>query len=249
MGVKFPEFCFNFLGKVERVAGYAQGKGYGTATINQEVESLTYFVKATPKLAIDIGGNVGDYTAELRRLYPNMEIHTFEPSVTNIDKLTDRFKEDRLIKIIPLAVSDTSGEAVLFADKPGSGLGSLTKRRLDHKNIIFDNEETIKTIRFEEYWCNDLDCRDIDLVKIDIEGHELSALMGFGEAIKAVKILQFEFGGSNIDTRTFFQDFWYYFNDHGFDLYRITPFGPFKLKMYNETEEVFTISNIIAVNQ
>ena len=237
------------LNLIERVAARAQGKGYGTASIKQEVQLLQGFLKAAPKLAIDIGGNVGAYTAELRGKNPKLEIHIFEPSATNIKKLELHFKEDSLINLVPFAVSDKSGEAVLFSNKPGSRLGSLTKRRLDHFDIPFDTSEMVKTIRFEDYWRERLNSRDLDLVKIDIEGHELSALIGFGEAIKVTKVLQFEFGGCNIDTRTYFQDFWYYFKEHEFAIYRITPFGAEPIYQYCELDEFFSTANYIAVAQ
>ncbi|MBM0106165.1 FkbM family methyltransferase [Steroidobacter sp. S1-65] len=242
-----PSFFFKLLHRLERAAAHAQGKGYGTATIQQEVKLLQSFLTAEPKLAVDIGGNVGSYTAELRRRNPNLEIHTFEPSATNLRKLAERFKHDPLVTLIPLAVSDRSGDAVLFSNEPGSGLGSLTQRKLDHLNIPFDTTETIQTIRFEDYWRNRLDSRALDLVKIDIEGHELAALNGFGSAIEAVKVLQFEFGGCNIDTRTYFQDFWYFFKDRGFAIYRITPFGAESISGYRELDEFFSTTNYIAV--
>ncbi len=238
--------CFDLLG---RMAAYAQGKGYGSATIKQEVKFLQKLLGMRPNLAIDIGGNVGEYTAELRKRNPSLEIHTFEPSATNIQKLGIRFKDDKLVSLVPFAVSDTLGSSTLFSDKHGSGLGSLTKRKLEHFNIAFETIETIKTLRFEDYWKNVLDGRPLDIVKIDIEGHELSALNGFGAAIEATRVLQFEFGGCNIDTRTFFQDFWYFFKEHNFDIYRITPFGPEKILHYKESDELFLTTNYIAVNQ
>ena len=240
---------FRALQKIERIANFAQGKGYGTASIREEVKLVFSFFKTTPVLAIDIGGNIGNYTDELRRKNPKLEIHTFEPSATNIEKLKTKFINDHLVNLVPLAVSNETGQAVLFSDEPGSGLGSLTKRKLDHFNINFDTTESIKTIRFEDYWVNQLNSREIDLVKIDIEGHELSALQGFGNAIDSIKVIQFEFGGCNIDTRTFFQDFWYFFNEHNFDIYRITPFGAEPILKYREIEEYFSTTNYIAVRR
>jgi hypothetical protein len=84
---------------------------------------------------------------------------------------------------------------------------------------------------------------------MDIEGNELSALRGFGKALQVTKVLQFEFGGCNIDTRTFFQDFWYFFKENNFDIYRITPFGSDPILQYTELDECFTIANYIAVNK
>ncbi len=234
---------------VERLAAYAQGKGYGSSTIKQENSLVQKLLITTPELAIDIGGNIGDYTAEIRRRNPHAEIHTFEPSSTNMKKLQARFENDDKVFVLPFAVSDNVGAATLFSDQAGSGLGSLTQRKLDHFNIDFNVQETINTVRFEDYWRTNLSKRTLDIVKIDIEGHELSALKGFGEAIYSSALIQFEFGGCNIDTRTYFQDFWYFFKEHNFKLYRITPFGLEHLKNYRESDDYFSTTNYIAVNQ
>jgi len=87
------------------------------------------------------------------------------------------------------------------------------------------------------------------MVKLDIEGHELTALEGFGDALTATKALQFEFGGCNIDTRTYFRDFWYFFKERNFDIYRITPLGAEKMTRYKQNDEYFLTTNFIAANK
>ncbi len=240
---------FRIMKLIEGAAARAQGKGYGATTVKQEVRLLQRLSGTVPRLAVDIGGNVGQYTAELRKSNPSLEIHLFEPSAVNIGKLRARFSTDKLITLVPVAVSDSSGSASLFADEHGSGLGSLTRRRLDHFRISFDAEETVNTIRFEDYWSSKLQGRPLDLVKLDIEGHELTALRGFGRALQVTRALQFEFGGCNIDTRTYFQDFWYFFQEQHFDLYRVTPFGAERIRRYKERDEFFKTTNYIAVRQ
>lgn len=240
---------FKIARYLEKLAFYAQGKGYGSATIKQENKLVHQFLKIKPVLAVDIGGNIGDYSAELRRRNPDLEIHIFEPSSVNIEKLKARFVKDGQINVMPYAISNSKGSATLFSNRPGSPLGSLTKRKIDHHHIEFNQEEIINTIRFEDYWINNLQKRNIDIVKIDIEGHELSALEAFGEAIFNSKVIQFEFGGCNIDTRTFFQDFWNFFRERDFEIYRITPFGAEEIKIYREYDEFFSTVNYIAVNK
>lgn len=240
---------FKFARLSEDIIAYIRGKGYGTASIIQENQLTHKLLRKKPNLAIDIGGNIGEYTAELRRRNPNLEIHTFEPSATNIQKLNTRFGNDKLIKILPFAVSDKNGSATLFSNESGSGLGSLTERKLEHFNIEFNVKENINTICFEDYWRNNLAQSILDIVKIDIEGHELAALKGFGKAIHSTNVIQFEFGGCNIDTRTFFQDFWYFFKEHNFDIYRITPLGIELITNYRESDEYFSTTNYIAVNK
>ncbi len=244
-----PKFLLKTAFGIERVAAYVQGKGYGSSSISRENALVHKLLDRQPQLIVDIGGNVGNYTAELRRRNPLAEIHTFEPSLTNVEKLRSRFRDDKNIFILPFAISDKVGAATLFSNEPGSGLGSLTRRRLDHFGIDFSAQESIETIRFEDYWLKALKGRHLDIVKIDIEGHELDALRGFGKAISATSVLQFEFGGCNIDTGTYFQDFWYFFKEHEFNLFRITPLGLDRIAKYRELDESFSATNFIATKR
>jgi FkbM family methyltransferase len=53
----------------------------------------------------------------------------------------------------------------------------------------------------------------IDMLKIDVEGHDLAVLCGASKTLERgiIKLAQFEFGGCNLDTRTNLQDFYYIF--------------------------------------
>ena len=86
-------------------------------------------------------------------------------------------------------------------------------------------------------------------MKIDIEGMEYSALLGLGGSISYIKVIQFEFGGTCIDTRIFFQDFWYFLTKNKFKIFRITPFGLYEINSYRESDEFFSFTNFLAVNQ
>jgi len=241
------EILFSMFRLLEKIGERAQGKGWGAATIKQEVGHVLQVSNPDPILAIDVGGNIGDYSAELRRRIPSLEIHIFEPAKTNVEILQKKFAIDLNVKIKPVGLSDHERSASLYADVPGSGMGSLVDRKLNHINMVFQHKEDVNLICFEDYWVGELKGRPIDIVKLDIEGHELNALKGFGSAIAAVKVVQFEFGGCNIDTRTFFRDFYDYFNNHGFRMFRITPLGLQPVLRYQENYEYFSTTNYIAV--
>ena len=110
--------CINIVLKlfrmIEKAAAYMQGKGYGAKTVKQEVRLALSLLAPPPVLAVDIGGNVGEYTDLLARHDRNIEIHVFEPSATNIKKLLERFSGCKSVSIIPCALSDHSGSAILF---------------------------------------------------------------------------------------------------------------------------------------
>lgn len=182
-------------------------------------------------------------------IYKPNQIHIFEPSKTNIFILKDKFKDKNKIVVNDCGLSNINTNTILFSNVKGSGLASTTKRRLDHFGIDFSIEENIKLIRFDEYWEKNINSEIIDLFKIDVEGHELEVLEGVGEKIKNIRVIQFEFGGCNIDTKIFFQDYWYFFKKYNFDIFRITPFGNFEVKKYKESDERFQTTNYFCVNK
>jgi FkbM family methyltransferase len=236
-------------GEFERLAALAQGKGSGAFTSAHEVRMALAFCGAEPRLAIDVGAHQGDYAAELRRWQPSLEIHLFEPSSAHRQTLANRFAQAGGVVQVPAALAAQSGAATLYADRPGSGLASLTRRQLGHLGITFNSTESVQTLRFEDYWKRQLRGRPIDLVKIDVEGHELQVLQGFGAALACTRVVQFEFGGTHIDTRTFFRDFWFFFSERGFDLYRQAPCGPVPVPAYREADEAFVVTNYLAVRR
>ena len=241
----FPQSALN---SIEQLSALKQGKGWGAGTIREEVDCCISLLSKSPSTIIDIGANKGLYTEELLKRYPESDYFLFEPSTVNSHILHQKFNRYRNIRIFQEAVSNSTGNAKLFSNEEGSGLASLTKRKLDHFGIDMDIEQSIDTIRLDEFLNSNLPAQLIDYVKIDIEGHELDALNGMGERIRDIKIIQFEFGGCNIDTRTFFQDFWYFFKDNNFRIYRITPTGCNLIPSYRESDEFFSTTNYIAVN-
>ena len=244
-----PAIISLFLEKIIQVISFGLGKGYGTSSIKTEFRLTQSLLTTPPRIILDVGANIGSYTSEAVSKFPQAQIHLFEPSHTNYEKLQSRFAGNPNIHLNNLAISDISGVANLYSDEYGSGLASLTKRKLEHFDISYDKSEVITTIRLEEYWNNTLHRSVIDLLKIDIEGHELDALESLDDGIAHVKIVQFEFGGCNIDTKTYFQNFWYFFQENNFDVYRISPLGLVKISRYSESDEVFLTTNYLAANR
>jgi FkbM family methyltransferase len=241
---------FRLLSSAENRLARWQGKGSGAGTAEKEARMVAALLdRDSVKLCIDVGGNKGRYAQAAADLFPRATIHVFEPALVNIQTMTEKFANVPRVVLHQVALSDKAGNATLYTNTPGSGLASLAQRRLEHYGFALNIEEQVQTLRFDEFWTQGLGRAPIDLVKMDIEGHELAALEGFGDAIKHVHVLQFEFGGCNLDTRTYFRDFWYFFRKRGFRLYRLTPFGLLEIPRYEETLEAFTTTNYVAVSK
>jgi len=242
---RIKNFLLGFAEWLEFRAQLSQGKGWGSVTVDVEVKAVASLLRDNPKLCIDVGGNAGLYSKALLSEFET-KIVVFEPNKKNNQMLLEMFSGSPNVSIENLALSNQNGFATLHADKDGSGLASLTKRKLDHFGISFEFTEQVTTVRFEDYWRDVLGSPEIGLLKLDIEGHELAALDGLGNAINHIDLIQFEFGGCNIDTRTYFQDFWHYFTKYSFDLYRMGPLGLRKIERYRERDEFFSTTNYYA---
>ena len=237
-------FRYILINEINKISNEFLGKNCFIG-VTKEVKYCLKLLKKKPQLFIDIGANIGSYTDQVIKNHPDIVCHLFEPSKKNYNKLKMKYQQKNIF-INRKAIADVSGESYLYSDSPGSALGSLTKRDLDEIKINFNVKEKVDLIRFDEYWKNAK--VNIDYVKIDVEGHELDVLKGFGDLIYKTKLIQFEFGGTAIDTRIFFKDFWNFFKIRNFTIYRMTPFGLKKINKYSETEESFSYCNFVAYN-
>lgn len=238
---------YKVLKVIEKWSQSSQGKGYSFISIEKEVNSCIRLLKRQPRVFLDIGANKGLYTQELLKKNSSLECHLFEPSELNIKHLKKAFSLKEKVLINQFALSDRNSKGKLYFHNEGEGTASITKRRLDHFDITINKDEDILLQRFDEYWKEEKGI--IDYVKVDVEGHELDVLKGFGKFISLTKLIQFEFGGTCIDARIYFQDFWYFFLENNFEIYRISPRGPVLIKTYSENDELFVYTNYIAVNK
>jgi FkbM family methyltransferase len=164
-----------------------------------------------------------------------------------LTSLVESTKESPNINVYNFGLGGANNSQKLYYNEEKSGLASLSKRDLKHFGIEFEKFENVRVVRLDGF----LEENSIkpDFVKIDVEGHELAVLEGLGNYIHDLKVIQFEFGGTDIDSRTFFHDFWIFFEGKNFDLYRLAPRGLILIDAYRETDEVFSFTNYFAISK
>jgi FkbM family methyltransferase len=237
--------------KLQILAGIGSGgnvESSGEKSILKKLKSL----KQNNYCLFDVGANKGDFTKMTLDFFnnDNITVYSFEPSKATFELLNNNIKSGKAI-LNNKGLGKEAGVFPFYTDFPGSGTASLTKRKMDCYGVDFDYSEDVSIDTLDAY-CLANDIKEIDLLKIDVEGHELDVLEGSKEMLKRkmIKMISFEFGGCNIDTSTFLRDFYYLFDEFGFLLYRITPSGYFyPLDNYNEKLEMFRTTNYIGIRK
>ena len=127
----------------------------------------------------------------------------------------------------------------------------MTQRNLAHKGLRLDREEAVSVVTIDEF-VSERGLTRVDFMKIDVEGHDLDVLKGSEKSLRSglIRALSFEMGGANVDTRTFFRDFWDLLSACGFDLWRVSPtFGLIPVTRYMERDEVLVTTNYMATRK
>jgi FkbM family methyltransferase len=212
--------------------------------VNQFLKELNNFKIVNP-IVLDVGANVGNWSKLVNSQLAGCEIHAFEPSKETFLALAEFAKRFSNIHIHNFACGEKNTLRNLYYDESKSGMASLSKRNLKHLNIDFERFESVEIRRLDTFLSNS--SIKPDGLKIDVEGHELEVLKGLGDQIYGLKVIQFEFGGTDIDSRIFFHDFWSFFEDKEFDLYRLSPRGKIRVSSFQERDEVFSFTTYFAI--
>jgi FkbM family methyltransferase len=231
-----------------KLAQYGQGIGRVHAD-----EAALRRLQAThgPLIIFDVGANIGNYSqlALSRLKNRQISIHAFEPGSVAFEKLQQRFGRHRGIALNQCALGSERGVQTLYYDTGGSELSSLYPRKMDHHGLAFSGSETVRVEKLDDY-CELHDIRHIDLLKLDAEGHELRILEGAIQMFESASIdmVSFEFGGCNIDSRTFVRDFFDFFARYALQLARVSAFGKLHvIRRYEESLEQFRTTCFVAL--
>jgi FkbM family methyltransferase len=88
--------------------------------------------------------------------------------------------------------------------------------RIESCRISDESNKILLQIKKAKDYMIENNVKDIDFLKIDTEGYELQVLQGFEELLANVKLIQFEYGGTNIDNKIKLRDITDYLTEKGF---------------------------------
>ena len=189
MYYKFAKFCLSFFDNLNKTKFFK----YFEKIKNKKIAHL-----------VDVGAHHGESIKLFSKYFKIQKILAFEPDIENFNILKKKTRSYKNLKLYNIALGDYEGFANFkqHYDSESSTIAEINENSnyFRKKNYLFTPFGLKKKIFvINKIKINRLDkilseekIKNIDILKIDTEGHDFFVIKGLGKMIENVKILYFE---------------------------------------------------------
>ncbi len=218
---------------------YMNAENYGHRS-NGEIYLLDALQQFEFQTIFDVGANQGGWTDAALERWSDAQVHAFEISRPTADKLRKRLDGHPRVIINGFGLSDRAGDIEIqhFPD-----FSTSTTTQTEKLKPQWDSEILPAEVQTGAQYLADADA-DIALMKVDCEGHDLAVLRGFGDAVHAIPVIQFEFNEFGLSGGVVLKDFYDCLPDHRIG--RLLPHGV-AFAAYESKPDVGLPGNFVAV--
>lgn len=155
------------------------------ALVNTRLELLPGDVLDNIGTVVDVGANIGDWTAGVLDLTRPSKVFVFEPSPRVFSIVRERFAGRSGVQVIQAAVGDHDGNTAFYVTTHSHNASVLrpratTQSLVDHGGDVSQCVD-VEIVRLDTALA---EVARLDLLKIDVQGFERSVLAGAPETLK-----------------------------------------------------------------
>ena len=157
---------------------------FGTYFLEEDILRCWEAAAKGAKVILDVGANAGIYSLAALAIQPDATVHAFEPTPEIAARLRATAKLNGLdhLHVHETAVLNKNGQATLKRFR--GELGTNEGMNFISRDLGDSGTERVKTVCVDQF-CQDHSINHIDLMKLDIQGHEHSALKGAERLIRS----------------------------------------------------------------
>ncbi len=202
------------------------------------------------KTVFDVGAHIGGWASHALRINPNIQIHCFEPCTQSFLYIKSKqTKKNILCNNFGLGSKDSLKTLYLY-EGLSEGNSLFLRKGLEHiVTTKLQNKTEQVYIRTLDGYCKENNIRKIDFFKIDVEGNEFAVIEGGKDSFEreAVRVAQFEYGGTYVDSRILLKDFYDFFVEMNYSFFLLYPNSVRPVLRYDQRLENFQYKNFLIV--
>lgn len=225
-------------------------EGFYDFRCNGEGRVLRILGRNSPEpIVFDVGAHSGGWTAELLAEIPGASVHCFEIVPALCDQLRANVSRRDNVTVHPFGLSSRATVTEMTYNKTYTTTSSITP---SEEGAFFQDADTeVIEVRVEagDDVVERLGLQRLDLLKIDVEGHEVDVFQGFERTFEspiAPRVIQFEYGSTYLPARRTLKDVYERLAPHGYAIGRIYP-RCVEFQEYRVDDDHFRMGNYLAV--
>lgn len=237
-GTRFGHRLAGYVDRVDRLLNNDSGN------ISRNGEAwLLEQLGASARTVLDVGAHRGSWTQEALQALPLATVHAFEPVPDTYTELSRRVPLSHRVRLNQMALSDRpSATLPMWADTLDGQMSSATAPPGDGGRQL-----VVRCTTGDDYLSSQ-SIDHVDLLKVDVEGHEMEVLRGFRGAFErqAVDVVQFEFTLWAAVARRWLADYYDFLSGWDFRIGKLWP-RCVRWSEYRPEDERFLRCNFVAV--
>lgn len=138
------------------------------------------------RVIFDVGANLGKSALEYHREFPRAQITCFEPVPHVFDRLKANTCRYSAIRPVPIALGEQSGKQTIYLCGDNHPVSSLLPEHpyMSQFAEVPARRELQITVSSMDEFCRGKQLEQIDILKVDVEGYELSVFKGAAEMLR-----------------------------------------------------------------